>query len=237
VRHIGEGYIKLHRQINDHWIWQRKPFSPGQAWIDILLMVNHDTAKFPFGNEIIEVERGECITSETKLASKWGWSRHKVRDFLSLLESDSMLVKKSDTKRTSLKVLNYNVWQDSSTAEGQQKDSKRTGEGQVRNTNKNEKNDKNDKKYINISPQLETAIEDFKEYRKKIKKPMTDRAVELLIDKLNKLASNDETKIAILNQSIVNGWQGIFPLKQDTSPEKSKSSNPFFELLKEEGKL
>lgn len=193
-----------------------------------MLMVNHDTAKFPFGNEIIEVERGECITSETKLASKWGWSRHKVRDFLSLLESDSMLVKKSYTKRTSLKVLNYNVWQDSSTAEGQKKDSKRTGEGQVRDTNKNEKNDKNEKKYKIIRRTLEIAIEDFKEFRKKIKKPMTDRAVELLIDKLNKLASDDETKIAILDQSIVNGWQGIFPLKEDTQ-RQSGTNNPFLQ--------
>ena len=116
-----------------------------------------------------------------------------------------------------------------------QKDQKKTTKRPQKDTINNEKNDKNEKKYINISPQLEDAINDFKEYRKKIKKPMTDKAVELLIDKLNKLASDDETKIAILNQSIMNGWQGVFPLKQDH--EKSASNNPFFDLLKEEGKL
>ncbi|AEY65830.1 phage replisome organizer N-terminal domain-containing protein [Clostridium sp. BNL1100] len=61
---------------------------------------------------------------------------------------------------------------------------------------------------------LESAIDDFKDYRKKIRKPMTDRAVQLLIIELNKLASDDETKIQILNQSIVNGWQGVFELKK-----------------------
>ncbi len=68
---------------------------------------------------------------------------------------------------------------------------------------------------------LESAIDDFKEFRKKIKKPMTERAVELLIDNLNKLASDDETKIKILNQSIVNGWQGIFELKQKDGEHKN----------------
>lgn len=70
---------------------------------------------------------------------------------------------------------------------------------------------------------LEIAIDDFKEFRKKIKKPMTDRAVQLLITKLNDLASDDTHKIAILEQSIVNGWQGVFPLKDTTD----KTSNPF----------
>jgi hypothetical protein len=67
------------------------------------------------------------------------------------------------------------------------------------------------------------AVDDFKDFRKKIKKPMTDRAVELLLKELDKLASDDETKIAIINQSIVNSWQGVFPLKQ----EQNKNNNPF----------
>lgn len=70
---------------------------------------------------------------------------------------------------------------------------------------------------------FENAIDDFIEFRKKIKKPMTDRAIQLLHIELNKLASDDETKIAIINQSIVNSWQGVFPLKDQAKPkEQSK---------------
>ena len=72
---------------------------------------------------------------------------------------------------------------------------------------------------------FESAIDDFKDYRKKIKAPMTDKAVQLLYTKLNKLASDDETKIEILNQSIVNGWKGIFPVK--TQKQEPESNNPF----------
>ena len=45
---------------------------------------------------------------------------------------------------------------------------------------------------------------------------MTDNAVKLLINKLNKFTTNVNEQIEILNQSIMNGWTGIYELKQDT---------------------
>lgn len=59
------------------------------------------------------------------------------------------------------------------------------------------------------------AWKDFKAMRIKIRKPMTERAEELLIKKLDGLNNNEEEQIAILNQSIMNSWLGIFPLKGD----------------------
>ena len=76
----------------------------------------------------------------------------------------------------------------------------------------------NDKQiaYHNPLTPLEGAIEDFKAHRKQLKKPMTDRAVHLLRNELEKLAPSDEAKqIAIIEQSIANGWQGVFELKTD----------------------
>lgn len=72
---------------------------------------------------------------------------------------------------------------------------------------------------------LESAIDDFKEFRKKIKKPLTPKAEQLLLSKLNNLASDDTTKIAILEQSILNGWQGVFPLKEDKQTAKHAPAN------------
>jgi phage replication O-like protein O len=68
---------------------------------------------------------------------------------------------------------------------------------------------------------LEIAIDDFKEFRKKTKSPMTERAVELLHLNLDKLSGDDKTKIAILEQSIMNGWKSVYPLKE----QLGKSSN------------
>lgn len=73
-------------------------------------------------------------------------------------------------------------------------------------------------------PELNSAIIAFIDFRKKIKKPMTEHAIQLMIDKLCKMSPNIEDQIEILNQSVLNGWQGIFPLKQETT-YSSRSSN------------
>lgn len=72
---------------------------------------------------------------------------------------------------------------------------------------------------------LDIAMKDFEEMRKKIRKPLTERALALTLSELEKLApGDDEKKIAILNQSIQRGWQGVFPLKDE--PEATKKTAP-----------
>jgi hypothetical protein len=73
-----------------------------------------------------------------------------------------------------------------------------------------------------ITP-LEKAIEDFKDFRKKIKAPMTEQAVKLLREKLVKLAGdNEDLMIRILEQSILYGWKGVFALKGDSDNGKGQ---------------
>lgn len=94
-----QGWISLHRRIVDHWIWQEKPFDKRSAWIDLLIIANHQENKFLLGNELIEVQRGSFVTSELKLMERWGWSKTKLRNFIKLLEEDGMIIKKTDKKR------------------------------------------------------------------------------------------------------------------------------------------
>ena len=70
-----------------------------------------------------------------------------------------------------------------------------------------------DKKIIEDDSFTQT-MNGFKEMRKLIKKPMTDRAVKITISNLNKLTTNENEQILILEQSIANSWQGVFPLKE-----------------------
>ena len=69
------------------------------------------------------------------------------------------------------------------------------------------------------------AWKDFKEMRKKIKKPMTERAEEMLLTSLNKLSDNKQDQVAILNQSIFHCWQGVFPLKERFNNKDSDDEN------------
>lgn len=72
-------------------------------------------------------------------------------------------------------------------------------------------------KKIDITP-LQNAIMEFVALRRKMRKPMTDHAIDLFRKELDKLANTDEEKIAIINQSIMRGWLGVFPLKDQQKP-------------------
>jgi len=67
---------------------------------------------------------------------------------------------------------------------------------------------------------FEKAFEDFRSMRKQIKKPITLRAEELLLLKLQKMCGSDEVlKIKLLNQSIINCWQDIYDIKIPKQPQ------------------
>lgn len=107
-----EGWIKIYRQIRNHWIWKDKePFDKRSAWIDLLLSVNHKSKKIPFENDFIEIERGQTLTSIKQLAERWSWSRHKVSDYLNRLEQDTMIVQIRDTRKTLVSIVNYSKYQ------------------------------------------------------------------------------------------------------------------------------
>ena len=78
--------------------------------------------------------------------------------------------------------------------------------------------------YTNKKKNKNTLIE-FVKHRKSLKAPMTTRALKQLMNKLNSLATNDFTKIEILNESILNGWKGVFPLKNDWTPKNKGGFN------------
>ena len=80
---------------------------------------------------------------------------------------------------------------------------------------------------------LDVALNDFAEMRKKMRKPLTDRALALTLSELEKLApGDDEKKIAILNQSIQRGWQGVFPLK-DEHKQTSRFATPDYDAMED----
>lgn len=68
---------------------------------------------------------------------------------------------------------------------------------------------------FNLSEKLQDVIFDFIDMRTMIKKPMTERAIKMLINKLDKLAQNDDEKVAIVEQSIYHNWQDVYALVRD----------------------
>ena len=132
-----KGYIKLYRDVRDNWVWDERPFSRGQAWIDLLMMVNHKDKEMMFNGSLITVKRGSRITSLHKLAERWGWSIHKVSDFLYTLEETGMISQERNSKKTMIHVINYAFYQDVNDAKGTVKKQSRNSKGTLKEHSRN----------------------------------------------------------------------------------------------------
>lgn len=63
---------------------------------------------------------------------------------------------------------------------------------------------------------LDVALDEFRQFRKEKHNPLTELAEKKLLKELDRLSGgNEETKIQILDQSIRNGWAGVFELRRE----------------------
>ncbi len=187
-----------------------------------------------FENETIR--RGECVGSYAIFANETGLSVQEVRTSLKKLVSTGEVTKRSCSKFTIVTVSNYdehqlstNISTSGSTNEQQDNNTPATNEQQAINNNRNKDNkeinikevdnkkEKNIKKEsFSIPSEIEEAFRGFSEMRTKIKKPLTDRAKKMALHQLQELAGNDyDLQRKILDQSTMQCWQGLFPLKAD----------------------
>lgn len=65
--------------------------------------------------------------------------------------------------------------------------------------------------------EIKNSIYEFIKMRNLIKKPMTDKALTMLINKLEKLSSDKNIQIKILEKSILKNWTDIYELKGDNN--------------------
>jgi len=108
----NKGWISLHRQFEEHWLWnEKRVFSKAEAWIDILMTTNHSQQKVVIKNALYTVKRGESLLSLKSWGLRWKWEKSKVRRFLDTLEKDEMITTKNETQTTRLIVCNYDNYQ------------------------------------------------------------------------------------------------------------------------------
>jgi len=158
---MPNGWISLHRKIRENPIWKEKPFSRGQAWIDLILRANHKDNQFLLGNEFILCKKGQFYTSESKLSIEWGWSRKKVARFFKCLEGGLMVSRKCTNKWTRITITNYSTYQEMGAAKEQVRHRSGTGEAQVRHTNNND-NKKNTMYSLENEPLFKEIIKIWK---------------------------------------------------------------------------
>ena len=75
---------------------------------------------------------------------------------------------------------------------------------------------------------LREALTDYIKMRQLNKKPITNAALKMLLDKLDKLESTDGRKIAVVYASVLNNWNDIYPLREPDQ-QGSFDTNEFYE--------
>lgn len=95
------------------------------------------------------------------------------------------------------------------------------------NINKNIIKENNKKKYFE-NDELNDLFLEYLDLRTKLKCKNTERAIKLLLNELNKY--DDGTKTQMINNSIMNSWKSVYPIKE--RKEKNKLDN-FNEALRE----
>lgn len=79
--------------------------------------------------------------------------------------------------------------------------------------------------YAPSGSDLRNALNEFKEMRSKMKKPLTVRALEQALKQLDNLSGGDEmTKIAIVDQTLQHGWQTFYELKVSGTTQNNNAN-------------
>lgn len=147
----NKGWIKLHRKIQDSSNYFDEPFCRNMAWVDMLLLANHDENSFRVRGIKVYCKRGQIGFTPEKLGIRWTWSRGKVLRFLKELQNDGMIVQQKNNVTTLITILNYDKYQGDDTANSTTSNTtngttERQQTVQQTDINKNDKEDiKNDK--------------------------------------------------------------------------------------------
>jgi len=245
---MSQGWISVHRSMLDHHFWHGEKFTKGQAWIDLILNANHKENKVMIKGRLIVVARGEQIRSKVTLAKTWKWNERTVSKFLELLKSDGMITTKSTELTTHITICNYSTFQDinkNSAERNTQHTTEQSAEAvhstvQTNNNDNNANNVNNDnKKPVPAKKKKQqeiVAIEypinlnkeawiEWIDHRKQSRLKKLTQKGEVLAMK-NLVAMGDaQMQRSIIEQSMANGWQGLFLLKKQSQGQQAEKGN------------
>ena len=151
------GWISLHRDITK-WEWY-DDINTCRVFIHCLLKANHEPAKW----RGIDIDRGQFISSLSKLASETNLSVKQIRTSISKLNKTGEVASDGQAKHTVFTIKNYDKYQ----LEGKQTGKPRASEGQAKGklgaTNNNNNNEKNENNKNIVPPKLDWVIDYMKE--------------------------------------------------------------------------
>ena len=167
---------------------------------------------------LVHLKAGQFIASRDQISEHTGIEKSKVERILNVFKSEQQIEQQNCGKFRIISILNWRKYQVSEQENEQQVNNTRTtGEQQV-NTDKKVKKEKKKKEERAVADLLPIckAWKAYIEMRKKIRKDASPKAMEMAASKLIAMQKMGQDPVAILNQSIFNSWQGLFPVKAES---------------------
>lgn len=235
-----EGYIKAFRTFLN-WEWYTTP-NTMRVFFHCLLRANYQESNW----KGIKIPLGSFVTSIAKLASELDLTPEQVKYAINNLKLTNEITTNSTNKNTIINVVNWAKYQSNNLEIPQQNqeqipfifNSNSTQIPFILPTDKNIKNKRNkeslkplsfDKVKIDVfgefsngDGKLLNALKEFNEMRIRIRKPMTDKAKIMLVNKLQEFKDKGHNVVEILEQSVFNSWQGVFEVKEEFRKIKQK---------------
>ena len=239
---MTNGFIKIYRSMLN-WEWFEDT-NTTQLFLYLLLKANHKEKDW----RTTVIKRGELLTSVNKLKQATQQTVQQTRTSLQKLKLTGAITIHSTSQYSIISICNYDKYQNdnrsiskpinkpNNKALTNQLTSKVTNQlTDHATTTKEEKNKRKEeiknnkktskKKFLldsDFSKKLQNKILEFVEYREDIKQPLrSQKSIDLLQLEIKKKEEN--VAIQELDQSILNGWKGVFPIRKDSAKNYNKS--------------
>jgi hypothetical protein len=107
----------MYRSLLGDEIWLHKPYSWGQAWVDLIANAKYQDEYETSRNRSFKVKRGQLLTSISKLSERWGWHKKSVINYLAVLKRKKKIRVKQDNYGSLITIVNYDKYQNSGSLE------------------------------------------------------------------------------------------------------------------------
>jgi hypothetical protein len=203
-------------------------------------------------------EKGYCWATNKYFAELYGASKQTVSRWIKSLSDkgyiQSRVIYKEGTKEIDnryITILEYPINKNDNTYAKKVDDpmKKNAKDNNTSNTTKNTTSNKKKERtpsgydtiLANISDsELRDLYYEYIKMRKLIKSPMTDRALVMLINKVNDLEPQSIARQKqMLETAIMNNWKSVYPLKEDKAKGRAQegTGNIFVDMLIENGAI
>lgn len=113
-----ESWVKIYRSLMDNPVWTEEPFTLGQAWVDLIMMVSFKETDNIHNGRLRRISRGSIFTSIEYLSKRWHRSRKWVRGRLNMLKTLKMVTTQVTTQGTLITIEKYASFQGEGPTQG-----------------------------------------------------------------------------------------------------------------------